>query len=65
MQRAAIFNNTQELQPSVSFVNHYGLQPERSLCKIRLYKESAYNIDPVVMFSYIVELSCASDRCTC
>ena len=38
----AICNNTHELQPSVSFVNRYELQPERSLCKISLYKESAY-----------------------
>jgi len=30
------------LQPSVSFVNRYVLQPERSLCKIILYKESGY-----------------------
>jgi len=38
--RRAIFNNTHELQPSVSFVNRYGLQPERSLCKKILRKES-------------------------
>ena len=42
MQRAAICNNTHELQPSVSFVKRCGLQPERSGGKIRLQKESAY-----------------------
>ena len=42
MQRAAIFNYAHELQPSVFVINRYGLQPDRSLCKIKLYKESAY-----------------------
>ena len=42
MQRAAVFNNANELQQSVSFVNRYSLQPGRSGGKIRLQKESAY-----------------------